>query len=175
MAALDALGPVRVVVVPNRMHRYDAPRWRARYPEARFLCPAAAREAVEQVVPVDGTCEGELPALGVEVHALDGWKPGELAYELTVDGGRALVFCDCLFHLPHQPGWIGASLRWIGSTGFFGTTGIGRWFFMADRARWRGWLETQAKRTDLVALCVAHGAPVLDDCAGALAAAAHRL
>ncbi|RME71019.1 MAG: DUF4336 domain-containing protein, partial [Verrucomicrobia bacterium] len=34
---IDALGPVRWIVAPNRIHTNYYPEWAAAYPEARFL------------------------------------------------------------------------------------------------------------------------------------------
>ena len=62
----------------------------------------------------------------------------------------------------------------IGSTGFFGTTFIGR-MFMKDRAGWKGWLLETAARDDLRVLHVAHGDPITEDCATRLREAAERL
>jgi hypothetical protein len=175
MEALRALGPIGVVVIPNAMHRYDAARWRARFPEATFVCPADAREEVETVVPIDGTCESLLPELGVGVRPLAGWAEGELAYELPLSDGHALIFCDCLFNLKHSGGWMGWLFRLIGSSGFFGTTALGRWFFMHNRSAWRAWLQTESERPGLQAILVAHGMPIVEDCTAALARAAGRL
>ena len=172
--ALEALGPIGIIVVPSPMHRMDARAYRERYPEATVLCPEAARPAVERVVPVDGTCEAVLPGCGVICHQADGLKPTELVYELALGGGAALIFCDAVFHLPNQPGCAGQWMRWIGSTGFFGTTWIGR-RLLDDRVRWRQWLEQQSERQDLSALHMAHGEPITVDCAQHLRAAAARL
>jgi hypothetical protein len=42
-AALDALGEVRWIVVPNRFHHLQTPATAARYPNARVVGPASAR------------------------------------------------------------------------------------------------------------------------------------
>lgn len=43
LAAIEALGPPRVMVVPNPYHRRDAAVWKARFPDLAVLAPAAAR------------------------------------------------------------------------------------------------------------------------------------
>ena len=42
-AALDALGPVRVVVAPHDFHTAGLPSFRGAYPDALFICPKAGR------------------------------------------------------------------------------------------------------------------------------------
>jgi hypothetical protein len=174
LAELDALGPVRFIVVPSRLHRVDAPAYAERYPEAQVVCAAEARDAVAQVVRVDGVVEDVLPQIGIVVHHPPGIVPGERCYELPVDDGVALVFCDALFNLQHRPGCSGLSLKLMGSSGFFGTTRIGR-FMTTDRAGWKGWLLQQAERDDLKVLSVAHGDAITTDCAARLREAAERL
>jgi hypothetical protein len=36
LAALEVLGPIGWIVVPSGFHRLDAPRWKARFPAARW-------------------------------------------------------------------------------------------------------------------------------------------
>ncbi|MCB9670969.1 MAG: hypothetical protein H6734_15925 [Alphaproteobacteria bacterium] len=173
-AQLEALGSVAFIVVPSGMHRADAGVYAERYPDARVVCPAAAREAVEKVVRVHGTCEDELPAAGVHCVKPAGLKPDELVYEVPVAGGVALVFCDALFNLPDKPGCGGMIMRLMGSSGFFGTTRLGR-MLMSDMAGWKAWLLETAERDDLRALSVAHGDPIVDRCGDRLREAAGRL
>lgn len=172
--ALEALGPVAWIVVPSGMHRLDAAVYAERYPEAQVVCPAAARAKVEQVVTVHGHAEDVLPGQGVGCLSPRGLKPDELVYELPVDGGVALVFCDALFNVGDLPGCSGTILRWMGSSGFFGTTRIGR-MFLSDTAAWKGWLEEQGRRDDLKAIHMAHGTPITTDCARHMREAAARL
>lgn len=175
LAELTALGPVGWIVVPSGMHRLDAAVYAERFPEAQVLCPAAAQDKVAEVVAVHATCEAVLPALGFRLHQPDGLKADELIYELPLQGGgAALIFCDAVFHLPHQPGFGGFLLRVMGSSGFFGTTRVGRWF-MGEVAPWAAWLRAQSERTDVRLLSMAHGDPITEDCARHLREAADRL
>lgn len=177
MAELEALGPPRVLVVPNGFHRLDAPAWKARYPDIQVVAPAASRAKVEEKLPVDATCEEALPAHGVVVHHPDGLKPAECCYELPLDGGRhALVWTDTLFNLPeHQPGFMGFMLRYVtGSTGHFGTTRLSRLMLVKDGRALSAWLRAQADRPGLAAVLVAHGEPVVDGVADRLREAAAR-
>ncbi|MCO4764174.1 MAG: hypothetical protein KC502_21865 [Myxococcales bacterium] len=175
MASLDALGPVSFIIVPNGFHRLDAGRYKARYPDALVLAPKNVRKAAEKVVPVDGLCEAVLPPLGIQCIQPGGIKAVELAYELPIEGGVALVVADLLFNHQHMSGFGGWFLKTIGSTGFFGMTGIGRMLMLKDSALFKAWLREQAERADLQMICVAHGDTISGDCPDRLRAAADRL
>lgn len=143
MAQLESLGTPKILVVPNRIHRLDAGVYKQRYPQLIVVCPAAAKQYVEEVVEVDGIAEEVLPAYNITCHTPAGIRPQELVYELPLPTGKALVFTDILFNLnksylqQHLPTgefilqWLGASV--IGASGFFGITGLGKRFFTRCR------------------------------------------
>ncbi|MCG3172905.1 MAG: hypothetical protein GMKNLPBB_01076 [Myxococcota bacterium] len=174
MAAMEKLGKPSIMIVPTRYHRLDAPRYKKRYPDIRVLCPKGSDKFVREVVQVDGHCEDVFKngGMGVRAIAIDGVKPIELAYELDVDGGKALVVCDCLFHLK-EGNWFQRNIMRV--VGYFGMTPIGKMFLLQDRARYRQWLEDQSRREDWKAVIVAHGEPVTSGCSARLKEAADRL
>lgn len=186
MAKLESLGTPKILIVPNRIHRLDAGAYKQRYPQLIVVCPAAAKFYVEQEVAVDGIAEEILPAYRIICHEPAGIRPQELVYELLLPTGKALVFTDILFNLnksyfqQNLPTgeflfqWLGASA--IGSSGYFGITGLGKRFFMSDRNAYRQWLETLADRIpDLQVISVAHGSPIVTNCNSRLREAAARL
>lgn len=175
MAALEKLGAPQVLVVPNRFHRSDAPWYKARYPALQVVCPAVARARVEKMVAVDDDAEQALPGLGVTCHVPEGIKPSELAYELPLKAGRALVFTDLLFNLEPLPGLSGRIMALLGSSGFFGLTRIGRWMLLKDAAAFRAWLLRLAELPGLEVISVAHGEPITRACRRRLTEAAGRL
>jgi hypothetical protein len=177
MAALDALGPVEWIVVPNGFHRMDCAVYAARYPAAKVVAPAAARKAVEEKTPVHATCEDALPALGIRVHVPVGAKPGELAYELPIASGRALVVSDLLFNLVRSPGGLkGFFLTYVtSSVGPLKVSRVFRMLAMADRAAYAGWVRSLADVADLRVLCVGHGDAVTGDVSAQVRAAADRI
>jgi hypothetical protein len=75
MAALEALGTPKYMIVPNEGHRTDAPRYKQRYPAIKVLAPAGSRAKIEEVIPVEALCEDVLPGLGIVCHDPDGAKP----------------------------------------------------------------------------------------------------
>jgi hypothetical protein len=162
--------------VPSGFHRLDARFYRARFPTARFLGPEGARKRIEQVVHLDDTSEAALPALGVTPHVPDGTRGRELALELPIAGGVALVFCDLLFNVPHQPGFGGWVLKNVSaSTGAFGPTRLSKLALVRDKKAFAGWLRRMAARDDVRLVALAHGDPVSGDVPAQLRAAADRL
>jgi len=176
MAALEALGTPRIMIVPSGLHRADASVYKERYPDLQVVAPRACIPKVEQVLPVDAAAEDVLPELGIGVIAPPGCKPKELVYEVGPPDQRALILCDLLFNIrEHLTGVQGLILRYLTrSTGFFGMTTAARWMMLQDRQALKRWLQSQAEREDLRAILVGHGDPVLD-CSAALTAAAERL
>lgn len=177
LTAVEALGTPRVMVVPNGFHRRDPGVWKQRFPALTVLAPAASRARIEKVVAVDATCEERSASLGVRFHVPDGVRPGELAFELDVPGGRALVVTDLLFNLPTAPpGFAGFVLNYI--TASIGPLGISRVFrvlALQDRVKYAAFIESLAAIPDLKTLSVAHGDAVTGDVSAALRAAAARI
>ena len=58
-AALDALGEVRWIVVPNKFHHLEAPATAARYPKARVVGPKTVRARNPKVSLAMGTDDPE--------------------------------------------------------------------------------------------------------------------
>lgn len=172
MAEIEALGRPSVIVVPNGYHRLDCGVWKARYPDARVVCPEASRARVEQAVKVD-SLDTDVP--GAVVHTPRGVKDVEHVYEIDAGAGQALVVCDALFNVPHQPGFGGFITRMIGSSGAFGMTRIGRFALLKDARAYRGWLEEMAEHPALAMVAVSHGDAILADAARKLKEAAARL
>ena len=137
-----------------------------------------ARAKVEDVIKVDATCEEALPALGVCVHPVPGFKNGELAYELDLQGGgKALVMSDAVANRDHPKGfggWFFANVTG-GIKGRLGVARIMRSMMVSDRAQARAGLEKLAEIPDVTLLSVAHGRPVRDNVRAALHEAASAL
>ncbi len=175
MAELVALGRPEILVVPSGLHRLDAAVYKERFPPLQVLCPAASRGEVAKKVAVDGICEEVLPARGILVIRADGLKDTELAYVLSAPEGKVLVVTDMLFNLPRLPGIDGWLLHWIGSTGFFGITVIGRLFLLKNKRRFAEWLTQMSGMPGLYAISVAHGDAVVGNAGEALRGARARL
>lgn len=174
MAKLDALGKPSIVIVPNTGHRLDAPFYKERYPNVRIVCPVEIRAKVEEKVAVDATAEEALPPLGVRPHALPGYKGGELAYEVTVPGGKGLLMADAVANSDYSPSLVGKLMAAIsgGIKGRLGVARIVKLAMMRNKETARADLNRLADIPDLRILVPCHGRPLLDGCSEALREAA---
>jgi hypothetical protein len=145
------------------------------------VAPEVAKPYVEEVVQVDAVAEELLPDCGIICHQPLGIRPQELVYELPLSTGRALIFTDILFNLTESylEQYVPQNkliLRWLGATGYFGITTLGKQFFMTDRRAYCEWLKTLADCVpSLCVICVAHGEPITKNCLERLREAAARL
>ncbi len=182
MARLEALGRPAILVVPNRAHRIDAGAYKARYPALKVTCPAAVRPFVEEVVPVDAVAEEVLPRQGIACHEPRGIGFAELAYELPLADGSALVLTDLLAHMDgayrrahvSPPKRLALALDRVPAS--LGVTLLYRFLFLEDASAFEEWLEELADALPaLRVICVAHGSPIRGDGAPALREAARRV
>jgi hypothetical protein len=174
LTKLAALGRPSIMIVPAAGHRRDAQFYKRQFPNLRVVCPAAARAKVEEVIKVDATCEEALPRLGVTLHPMDGFKQGEIAYELPIPAGRALVLCDALANADPPPGLRGKIVGALfgGVKTRLGVPRIVRLTLVREKAVARSAIERLAGIEDLQVVSVAHGRPVRRDCAAAIREAA---
>jgi hypothetical protein len=169
MAAIDAEGPVRWIIVPSGYHRLDAGAWKARYPEARVITRAASRARVEQRVAVDGDYD-LLPAGGpLSWVALDG-VPAEGAFvHRDPAGAVTLVFNDAFMNIPDRlPGFRGLVVKLIGSAGGPKVTRTAKYFIVKDRPAYAAHLRRLAETPGLARVIPGHGLVVASDPGAAL-------
>ena len=176
MLAIERLGPIGCIIVPSAAHTIDAPRYAARYPEARVLCPRPVRRLVEKVLPVHGDFS-ELPqGDAVVVEGPDG-VPGEGVFIHTdAAGDVTLVFNDALMNLPDRlPGFKGWLTKMMGSTGGLKVTGIARRFIVKDAKAYGAHLRRLAEIPRFERIVVSHGELILGGGAAALRPVAETL
>ena len=129
-AAVDAVGPVRWVVAPNRFHHLHAGEWAQAYPDAALLgAPGLARKRK------DLTFGGVLPA-----DAPDAWA-GELVCQVLEGSkmmgelvflhrpSRTLICSDLVFNLGRGETWWTRCYQAMAGTGK--QPAISRMFVMA--------------------------------------------
>lgn len=176
LAGLEALGEPAFLVVPNGWHRLDAPRFAARYPRARVLCPRGARRKVEKVVRVDGDY-ADFPAdARVRLEPLAGVRDAEGVMIVDAPEGVTVVLNDVIFNMPHVGGAQGFVLRHLtASTGGPRVSRVARWLLIADPLAVRAELERLASLPRLRRVIVSHHEPLTADPAGALRAVAATL
>lgn len=166
MARIEALGPVRFLIVPNQGHRLDLKPWKDRYPAAEIVAPPGARKAVMEAAPVGGT-DDVIGDPAIAFQAVAGTKLDEFALTVRRADGTTLILNDILSNVRHPKG-LGAHLmaRVLG----FGmkrprTSTPVRLMFVKDGAalarQFRGW----AALPDLRRIVVSHG-DVIDQAPG---------
>lgn len=163
MAWLEGLGRPAWMVVPNRLHRMDAARYKARYADLRVVGPAGAHSRIAQVVAVDHNFDDAAPGPPVAFEHLEGTRRGEGVMRIAGEDGTTLVLNDALFNLPHGRGlfWFIYG-RLLGSTGGPKITALARLLLVKDKRAFAAHLLRLADTPDLRRIVVAHGA-VIDD------------
>ena len=168
---LEALGPVEVLVAPNRFHGSEAHHFQRRYPQARlFASPGCAREQ-RRLARLDGVLPADWPPeLEREVACLElqGTRCGLHEQVFFQRASRTLVLTDAAFNLQDAPGGLtGLLLRWNRVERRFGPSRLFRRLFVGDVARARDsfarLLEWEPER-----VVVSHGEVVESDAREAL-------
>lgn len=175
MDEIDAFGDPARLIVPNAHHRLDAGIWKIRYPSLQVITPPAAREKVEDAVPVDATnVDFGDPAISWIV--VPGTHSGESA--LRVDGadGTTLILNDIIGNIRDSHGFSGWLLKLMGFAGDTphvpGPVKMGMGKSRADLvAQLRAW----AALPGLKRIIVSHGETIDQDPRGALIALADAL
>jgi hypothetical protein len=169
MAALDRLGEVATIVVPNGWHRLDAPLFQARYPSATLVCPPGARAKVEEVTAVTDTYDRVADDGVARFEVLDGTGGREGALIVRGGDGATLILNDAVFNMPHLRGVHGLILRHLTrSSGGPRISRIVRLFVLKDRAGFRRHLERLAALPELRRILVAHHETIEGDAAQTL-------
>jgi hypothetical protein len=170
MTKLESLGRPGVMIVPASGHRMDANFYKRRYPKLKVISPAASRSKIDPIIKTDATCEETLPAFGIGLHPMLGFRQGEIAYELPIQGGRALVLCDALANADHPAGLGGKVMQAVlgGVKTRLGVPRIVRVMMVSEKEAARGAIKRLADIKNVEVISVAHGRPVRSNCAEAL-------
>lgn len=157
MSALEALGEMAFLVVPNSFHRIDAFAFKQRYPNIAVIAAPNALAKVSEAVTVAGGPELLPLNSGVHGELLAGDKIGEMAFIITHGDRSTLLLNDALFNTPHKPGFKGFILRAMGSTGGLKMTRIMRVLGSSDTNAMRAHLLRLAAQPGVSRLIVSHG------------------
>jgi hypothetical protein len=156
-AALDALGPVRFVVAPNRVHHLYAGRVAAFYPAARlWVGPGVERKRPDLVY--EAVLGDEAPAewRGQVDQVFFRGRPYENEVVFFHRASRTLLLCDLAFNFGPRTAWPTRWLmRLIRSYGRFGPSTLDP-LLIRDRAAARASLE-RILAWDFDRVVVAHG------------------
>jgi len=137
MEAIDHLGRVAHILVPNRFHGSDAGWYAERYPESRVLVPRALSRNPRSYSRIDGTLEDDWPAgLGAELRRLPvkGISFHEVVFHHVES--RTLILTDLAFNFTNEfEGATRLFMKWNGAVNHFGPTRLFRWLFLKDRRK----------------------------------------
>lgn len=173
MKRIEELGEPAYLVVPNGYHRMDAPRFKARYPKLKVVCPKNARAKVAKVVEVDLGYAGYPDDKHVSLTTLAGVGEAEGFMTVRSQSGTTVVFNDAVFNMPHLTGAQGWVLKHVtGSTGGPRISRITRLFLVKDKRAFRADLERIAETERLKRVIVSHHEVIDGDAAGTLRAVA---
>lgn len=168
---LEAMGAVRHLIAPNRLHHGFIAAASARWPEARVHAAEGVAERhpelrVDEVLPArPGADAGTLPD---ELHPLAIAGAPDIAETVLLHPASAtLIATDLVFHVLEPTGWLAPLiLRVVGAHRRLGQSRYWR-FAVKDRgalaASFRAILDRDFER-----LVVAHGPAVLRDARAAL-------
>lgn len=168
-AALDAIGPVRHIVAPNKLHHLFAGDAQRRFPAASLhLAPGLAEKRPDLA---HGTrLEPGVPSPwgpDLVAHPVDGLRVlGEVVFFHRPS--RTLVVSDLVFHFgPHAPWGTRLFARLAGAYGKLGCPIDLRLFFIADRSAFAASIAA-ILRWDIGRIVLAHGDLVLHGAADSL-------
>lgn len=108
MSRIEALGPVRFLLVPNAGHRLDLKPWSDRYPTAKIIAPPSSREAVSKATPVNATAD-IINHPQISIGLVSGTKADEFFLTVRRNDGVALILNDILSNVRHPKG-VGANI-----------------------------------------------------------------
>lgn len=157
MKEIEAWGTPTFMVVPNRVHRLDAPAYKKRYPALLVVAPRGSRARVAEVVPVDLTYE-EFPAEdNLRFEMLHGVGDSEGAMIVRSPDGVTVVLNDAVFNMDRKRDVLGFLFTTVlGSAPGPRVSRLAKLVFIKDKRALRSDLERLAATRDLQRLVVAH-------------------
>ena len=168
MRELEAFGEPAYLVVPNHWHRYDAPRYVARYPEMKVYCPEGVRRKIERKVSVDGGIADFPGCKRASYTEIAGTGRREGVLVVRSGAGTTLVFNDLVFNVPDKPGSGLFIPRILGSLGEPKVTRIGKLLVVKDKEAVRGALDELAQTPELCRIIPGHGELIESDAVAVL-------
>lgn len=157
MKEIEKLGELAYLIVPNDIHRLDAPRYKARYPGIRVYVPRGGKKKIEDVVAVDGTYEDFPADAAVSLLPLAGVGDAEGVMRVESPDGVTLVFNDAVFNMDAKKdflGWLFTTM--LGSAPGPRVSRLGKAFLVKDRAAFKADLLRLASTPRLVRVIVSH-------------------
>jgi hypothetical protein len=157
MKAIEKLGDLAFLIIPNGWHRLDAVKYKRRYPQLKVFTPAGAKERVSKIMHVDGVYEDFPNDDAVKLETLPGVGDAEGVMTVHSSDGTTLVLNDVMFNMDTKkdfPGWFFTTL--MGSAPGPRISRLIKVWMVKNRADLRGALERLANTPNLQRLVVAH-------------------
>lgn len=175
MARIEALGPLRFLIVPNAGHRTDAHIFKARYPGIKVIAPKGSAQAVAEAVAVDAT-EDILDDPDVRFVTVAGTAEAEGALIVRRDGGTTLITNDIIGHVTHPHGLGATVMAHLFDYGVHEPS-VPRTVrrYIKDAPALAGQMRQWADLPGLKRIVVSHVDPVTEDPAGVLRGLAEAL
>lgn len=158
MRRIEALGRIAFLIIPNGFHRLDAGPFKARYPDAKVICPPGAKKRVAKAVKVDSTTD-TLRDKSVRFIVVEGTGKGEGALIVRRGNSTTIVVNDIIANVRNPVGLGAKIMAWL--------FGFGvkhpqmprevRYFFLKDKAALAAQLREWADLPDLVRVVPSHG------------------
>jgi hypothetical protein len=168
MKELEAFGRPSFLIVPNDIHRLDAPAWKRRYPELTVVCPPGVREKVEEVVHVDAVSL-DVSDDRLRFVTVPGTAEREAALVFETASGTTLIVNDLIWSVANLPGLGGWLFRIAGLTGPGARVVLPvRLKLIKDKPAVSNQLSEWADLPKLQRLLVSHGTVVSEDVPGVL-------
>jgi hypothetical protein len=125
-AAIDAIGPVRYIVAPNKLHHLFLAEWRGRWPDARIYAPPGLARKEERLRFDGELADGanDSPWSSDIDQAVFRGSPVMEEVVFFHRTSRTVIFGDLIQRFPEQAaqGWKGLVMRLCGLVGPRGST-----------------------------------------------------
>jgi hypothetical protein len=156
-AALEALGRPEVLLVPNTMHRLDAPAYKQRYPALHVLTTKGSRAKVAEVVAVDGVYEDFPVDRAVQLRTLPGTGNREGVMFVRSQDGVSVVLNDVVMNMDTKSDLLGYLFTTLlGSAPGPRVSRLSKLLLVKDRSLLQAELLRLAALPDLARLIVSH-------------------
>lgn len=157
MAEIERWGRPAFLLVPNKIHRLDAPAFKKRFADIKVLCPRGAREKVEEVIKVDGTYDDFPLDETVRLETLQGTAGAEGAMVVRSADGQTVVLNDAMFNMDTKRDPLGFLFTTIfGSAPGPRVSRLAKLALIKDKPTLREEFGRYSQLPDLVRVIVAH-------------------
>lgn len=157
MRELEAWGTPTYLLVPNGLHRLDAPAYKKRYPQLKVFTPPGARARVQEVVPVDGSYLDFPDTPQLELRTLPGVAEAEGAAIVRSNDGATVILNDVVFNMDRPRDLLGLMITSVfGSAPGPRVSRLAKLALIKDRRALRAELRLLAALPELQRLVVSH-------------------